>query len=162
MDTSASLLERLRQPGQEQAWARLVELYTPLSYSWARRAGLQYQDAADLVQDVFAILVRKLPEFSYDKQRSFRAWLRTLLMHRWRDGRRRQAARPAEVGHAELDGLDGGTATGAFPTSRSRSEDFLKAAPLPSRAAGRQNSTRYNRQHRTTKNGASQGARLDG
>ncbi len=105
MDTPASLLERLRQPGQEQAWARLVELYTPLLYGWARRAGLQAQDAADLAQDVFAILVRKLPEFVYDRQRSFRAWLRTLLMNRWRDGRRRAAVRPAEVGHPDLDGL---------------------------------------------------------
>ncbi len=51
MDTPASLLERLRQPSQEQAWARLVELYTPLLFRWARRAGLQTQDAADLVQE---------------------------------------------------------------------------------------------------------------
>jgi RNA polymerase sigma-70 factor (ECF subfamily) len=105
MDTPASLLERLRQPGQEQAWSRLVELYTPLLYNWARRAGLQPQDAADLVQDVFTILVQKLPEFVYDKQRNFRGWLRTLLMNRWRDSRRRAAVRPAEVGHADLDGL---------------------------------------------------------
>jgi RNA polymerase sigma-70 factor (ECF subfamily) len=105
MDTPASLLERLRQPGQEQAWVRLVELYTPLLYGWARRAGLQHQDSADLVQDVFAILVRKLPEFSYDQQRSFRAWLRALLLNRWRDIMRRRAARPAEVGRADLDGM---------------------------------------------------------
>jgi RNA polymerase sigma-70 factor (ECF subfamily) len=105
MDTPASLLERLRQPGQEQSWARLVELYTPLLYGWARRAGLQDQDAADLVQDVFTILVRKLPEFAYDNHRSFRAWLRTVLLNCWRDGRRRRAARPPEVGHPDLEGL---------------------------------------------------------
>jgi RNA polymerase sigma-70 factor (ECF subfamily) len=105
MDPPASLLERLRQPGQEQAWARLVELYTPLLYGWARRAGLRDQDAADLVQDVFAILVQKLPDFAYDNHRSFRAWLRTLLLNRWRDGCRRRAARPAEVGNVELDAL---------------------------------------------------------
>jgi RNA polymerase sigma-70 factor (ECF subfamily) len=105
METPASLLERLRQPGQEQAWSRLVELYTPLLYAWARRAGLHAEDAADLLQDVFAILVRKLPDFTYDSHRSFRAWLRTLLMNRWRDGRRRAAVRPAEVGHPDLDAL---------------------------------------------------------
>ncbi len=49
--------------------------------------------------------MRKLPDFTYDKQRSFRGWLRTLLMNRWRDGRRRAAARPAEVGHPDLDEL---------------------------------------------------------
>jgi RNA polymerase sigma-70 factor (ECF subfamily) len=105
METSTSLLERLRQPGQEQAWARFVELYTPLLYGWTRRAGMQHQDGIDLVQDVFVILVGKLPEFKYDHERSFRAWLKTLLLNRRRDLMRRRAARPAEVGNAELDGL---------------------------------------------------------
>ena len=33
--TSVSLLERLRQPAQPEAWGRFVELYTPLLYYWA-------------------------------------------------------------------------------------------------------------------------------
>src|SRR5581483_8600497 len=63
--TSASLLERLRQPSDADAWGRLVRLYTPLLLYWARRLGLQYPDAADLVQDVLVVLVQKLPEFHY-------------------------------------------------------------------------------------------------
>jgi len=46
--TSPTLLEKLREPNQGQAWARFVELYTPLLLAWARRIGLQPQDAADL------------------------------------------------------------------------------------------------------------------
>jgi RNA polymerase sigma-70 factor (ECF subfamily) len=65
--TSATLLERLRQPADQEAWARFVRLYTPLPYYWARRVGLQEQDAADLVQEVFAVLFQKLPEFTYDR-----------------------------------------------------------------------------------------------
>jgi RNA polymerase sigma-70 factor (ECF subfamily) len=112
--TSVSLLERLRQPGEAEAWARLVELYTPLLYSWACRMGLQDQDAADLVQDVFAVLVQKLPEFLYDRQRSFRGWLRTILLNKWRDQRRRAPVFPCGhdepvlanlPGPDELDGL---------------------------------------------------------
>jgi RNA polymerase sigma-70 factor, ECF subfamily len=83
--TQISLLERLRQPDEQEAWARFVELYTPLLYYWARRAGLQDADAADLVQDVFATLVRKLPEFVYDRNKSFRQWLRTVTLNKWRD-----------------------------------------------------------------------------
>src|SRR5690349_13376275 len=56
METPVSLLERLREPAQEQAWARFVELYTPLLFHWARHIGLQEADAADLVQDVLADL----------------------------------------------------------------------------------------------------------
>jgi RNA polymerase sigma-70 factor (ECF subfamily) len=92
--TSASLLERLRQPQAEDAWERLVELYTPLLYYWARRLGLQAEDAGDLVQDVFAVLVQKLPEFTYDPKQSFRGWLRTIAHNKWRDRRRRNQHAP--------------------------------------------------------------------
>jgi RNA polymerase sigma-70 factor (ECF subfamily) len=92
MDTPASLLERLRQPAEREAWTRFVKLYTPLLFSWARRVGLQEQDAADLVQDVFAVLIQKLPDFSYDQRRSFRSWLRTVTLNKWREAQRRRAA----------------------------------------------------------------------
>lgn len=89
--TSLSLIERLRQPGEEEAWGRLVELYTPLLFFWCRKMGLRQQDAADLVQDVFAVLVQKLPEFCYEPSKSFRGWLRTILVNKWRDCERRRA-----------------------------------------------------------------------
>jgi RNA polymerase sigma-70 factor (ECF subfamily) len=79
--TPASLLHRLRQPNAVDAWPRFVELYTPLLYYWAKRLGLQQQDAADLVQDVFVLLVQKLPEFAYDRHKSFRGWLRTVTLN---------------------------------------------------------------------------------
>ena len=89
--TSASLLMRLRSPGNEQAWDRFVELYTPLIYYWARRAGLQPQDASDLVQEVLALLVKKLPEFQYDQSKSFRGWLRTVTLNKWREVNRKKS-----------------------------------------------------------------------
>jgi RNA polymerase sigma-70 factor (ECF subfamily) len=98
MDTTdISLLERLKLPVDQKAWTRFVDLYTPLIYSWARRAGLQESDAADLVQDVFAQLLQKMPSFNYDRQKSFRAWLRTITLNKWRDRCRRLAARPSEM-----------------------------------------------------------------
>ena len=76
---------RLKSVNDGRAWSQFVKLYTPLIYFWARNCGLQAQDAADLVQDVFATLVRKLPEFEYDQSRSFRGWLRTVTLNKWRD-----------------------------------------------------------------------------
>jgi RNA polymerase sigma-70 factor (ECF subfamily) len=87
--TSLTLLERLRQPHDQEAWARFAELYTPLLYRWARRTGLQESDAADLVQDVLGLLVRKLPAFRYDCRGSFRRWLRVVTLNRWRETLRR-------------------------------------------------------------------------
>src|SRR5947207_15381474 len=91
--TPASLLERLRQPFEPEAWSRFVALYTPLIYSWARRVGLQEPDAADLVQDVFVTLLQVLPTFAYDRRQSFRKWLRTVTLNRWRKDRNRPGPR---------------------------------------------------------------------
>lgn len=92
--TPPSLLQKLRQPSDQQAWERFVELYTPLLYRWARGVGLQDQDAADLLQDVFAGLVLKLPEFEYDRHKSFRAWLRTVTLNQWRNNQKRVGRQP--------------------------------------------------------------------
>jgi RNA polymerase sigma-70 factor (ECF subfamily) len=88
--TPASLLERLRTPGQSQAWDQFIELYTPYLYYWARSQGLQESDASDLVQEVFLLLMRKLPEFVYDRNGSFRQWLRTIAHNKWRELRRKK------------------------------------------------------------------------
>lgn len=82
--TPASLLFRLRKPEAIAAWDHFVELYTPLLYHWAQRLELQPSDSADLVQEVFLILWRKLPEFEYDSGKSFHAWLKTIFLNRYR------------------------------------------------------------------------------
>jgi RNA polymerase sigma-70 factor, ECF subfamily len=112
--TPASLLERLRQPFDPEAWSRFVALYTPLIYSWARRAGLQDQDAADLVQDVFVTLLQVLPTFAYDRHKSFRHWLRTLTLNRWRNGRKRWANQVLRGQGGNLDLRAGADALESF------------------------------------------------
>jgi RNA polymerase sigma-70 factor, ECF subfamily len=92
-ETPASLLERLRMPEERQAWNRFVALYTPVIYHWARQMGLQESDASDLVQDVFTLLLKKLPEFTYDRQGSFHAWLKTVTLNHWRSKRRLASTR---------------------------------------------------------------------
>ena len=94
--TAVSLLERLRQPSAAAAWERFVRLYTTLLLHWARRLGLQDNDAADLVQDVLMVLVRKMPEFQYQPGRTFRGWMRTVLMNKWRDRPHRGAPAPLD------------------------------------------------------------------
>jgi RNA polymerase sigma-70 factor (ECF subfamily) len=86
--TSASLLVRLRTPGEQRAWEQFVDLYTPLLFHWALRLGLNEADSADLVQEVFLVLSQRLAGFDYDRQKSFRGWLRTVLLNKWRDKQR--------------------------------------------------------------------------
>jgi RNA polymerase sigma-70 factor, ECF subfamily len=80
LTTPPSLLQRLRGSPEQAGWERFVEMYTPLFFSWANRLRLPANEAADLVQDVFAILVEQLPNFVYDREKSFRAYLKTILL----------------------------------------------------------------------------------
>jgi RNA polymerase sigma-70 factor (ECF subfamily) len=106
--TPVSLLQRLARPeDRAAAWARFVDLYTPLLFAWASRLNVPEQDAADLIQNVFLTLLRRLPSFRYDQDGSFRGWLRTVLLHQWRDQLRRIPP-PVAVAPAVLDGRGAG------------------------------------------------------
>lgn len=95
--TSLSLLERLqdRSRPDNESWAKMVEVYSPLIRSWLKRSGLEGQDADDVVQEVLSVVFRRLPDFQRNERTgSFRAWLRTIavncLKDFWRARRRRK------------------------------------------------------------------------
>jgi RNA polymerase sigma-70 factor (ECF subfamily) len=92
--TSLTLLDRLRQPNQTDAWVRFVSLYAPLLLNWASRQGLQESDAQDVVQEVLVKLVRELPVYERGDGQSFRGWLYRLTVNQCQDFRRRVATRP--------------------------------------------------------------------
>lgn len=97
----SSLLERAKLR-DEQAWVRLVHLFGPVVYRWARIEGLQSQDAIDVVQDVFASLIHAIGHFRRDRPGdSFRAWLRTITRNKIRDQARRRKARPEAAGGSQ-------------------------------------------------------------
>jgi RNA polymerase sigma-70 factor (ECF subfamily) len=103
-ETSASLLDRLRAAPDEESWRRLVDLYTPLVRGWLRRqAQLQTQDADDLVQEVLAVVVRRIPEFHREPRAgAFRRWLRTITVNCLRDFWRSRRHRPVATGDTEF------------------------------------------------------------
>lgn len=77
--TSATLLERLRDPRDTDAWGRLVALYAPLIRVWAERLNVRGADADDLVQEVMAVVVRRFPDFVHpERPGAFRGWLRAI------------------------------------------------------------------------------------
>jgi RNA polymerase sigma-70 factor (ECF subfamily) len=81
--TRPSLLLRLRDAGDQQAWEEFVDLYAPLVYGFARKHGLQDADAADLTQDVLRAVAGAVPRLDYDPARgSFRAWLLTVVRNK--------------------------------------------------------------------------------
>jgi len=75
-ETRPSLLARIRDARDAEAWTQFVAVYSPLVYRFARRRGLQASDAADVTQEVFRAVARSIRRFDYDPQRgSFRGWL---------------------------------------------------------------------------------------
>ncbi len=82
--TSESLLQRLGNGEDSHAWNRFVAIYAPLVFYWARRAGLQPADASDVVQDVMILVSQKIKQFEYDRERSFRGWLRQVTVNQFR------------------------------------------------------------------------------
>jgi RNA polymerase sigma-70 factor (ECF subfamily) len=96
-------LHRLRQGADPRDWQRFVQLYTPLLVRWARAAGAQEADAADLVQEVLTALFHKLPTFDHNRAGSLRAWLRAVLLNKWRDVCRHRAAHPAGADDRALE-----------------------------------------------------------
>tara|TARA_R110002049_G_scaffold288534_2_gene471141 strand:- start:33999 stop:34781 length:783 start_codon:yes stop_codon:yes gene_type:complete len=77
--TRHSLLLRMRDAGDDEAWHTFVELYAPLVYRYARKRGLQDADAADLTQDVLRSIADAMKRGTYDVGKgSFHAWLFTV------------------------------------------------------------------------------------
>jgi RNA polymerase sigma factor (sigma-70 family) len=96
--TRASLLVRLRDPRDGQAWSEFVDLYAPLVYRFGCKHGLQDADAADLTQDTLRAVSGGIGRLDYDPSiGSFRGWLFTIVRNRLRDllekhGRQEQGA----------------------------------------------------------------------
>jgi RNA polymerase sigma-70 factor (ECF subfamily) len=83
--TSRSLLARV-QANEGQAWERLVTLYAPLVYHWCRSRGLQEQDIADVMQEVFRAVVAHVGGFRRDQPgHTFRGWLRRITQNKLND-----------------------------------------------------------------------------
>ena len=102
-ETPRSLLERLRRQPDEQAWTRLVHVYTPLLHDWLRRQNVQPSDMDDLIQDTLTVLVRELPGFQHNQRPgSFRRFLRTILVYRLRNFWRNRQARPEAIGSSDF------------------------------------------------------------
>ena len=96
--TATSVLVKAKA-GNAFGWRRLVALYGPLIYRWGRRSGLDEHAAADVVQEVFQTVHRKIADFHRDRPGdTFRGWLNRITQNKVSDKRRRAAREPDAVG----------------------------------------------------------------
>src|SRR5262249_39314385 len=95
----SSLLARLRDPRDGDAWQEFVELCGSLVYSFVRQRGLQDADAADLTQEVFLAVAGAVRNWHYDPaQGTFRGWLYGITRNKLARFLRRRYAQPVARG----------------------------------------------------------------
>jgi len=81
---------------------RLCSLYSPVVYGWCLRAGLQDNDAADAMQDVFRSVFRSIGTFRKDGPTgSFRGWLWSITRNQVRLFFRKQGNVPQAFGGSD-------------------------------------------------------------
>ena len=74
-ETRQSLLVRLRDSRDEQAWAEFSQLYEPVIYRLASQRGMQDADAREIVQEVLMSVSKSINDFDLAATGSFRGWL---------------------------------------------------------------------------------------
>ena len=103
--TRASLLLRLRDPKDHDAWVEFVSLYEPVVYCVLRRAGLQDADALEMLQELFLAVNRNIGRWEHGAERgSFRGWLRRVTRNLVVSWVRRQK-RQVTTSSLDLDSL---------------------------------------------------------
>jgi RNA polymerase sigma-70 factor (ECF subfamily) len=97
--TRVTLLNRLKDGADADAWHEFVHLYGPVVYGFARKRGLQDADAADLMQEVLRSVARNAGRMEYDPKRgTFRGWLYTVTRNKIYNFLNGQRNRPRGTG----------------------------------------------------------------
>jgi len=74
--TRASLILKIQDPNDQQAWDEFVRLYQPVVFRVARSKGLQEADAMEVVQTVFVSIAASIDRWTQeDPEVKFRHWL---------------------------------------------------------------------------------------
>ncbi len=104
--TRVSLIVRICDERDMEAWSQFVEIYAPLVYGFLLRHGLQDADAADLTQEVLASVATAAKNLKYSAQRGpFRNWLFTVVKNRLRNFRRKSKRQTCGTGDTEAHQL---------------------------------------------------------
>ena len=98
--TRMTLLARIKDETDVDAWREFVRLYGPVVYGFARKRGLEDAEAAGLMQEVLRNVARNVETMEYvSKHGTFRSWLFTVTRNTIGDFLPAQEDRPHHNGH---------------------------------------------------------------
>jgi len=79
--THGTLLARIADPSDAQAWGEFCRQYEEMIRAFARRQGVVGANADDIVQDVLLSLTKAMPGFEYSPAKGkFRSYLKTVVV----------------------------------------------------------------------------------
>ena len=91
LPTRRSLLSKIKDSGHHEAWREFFDLYWKLIFGTARRAGLDENEAQDVVQDTMLTVSKEMPGFRYDRSKGkFKNWLLVITRRRVADSPRKR------------------------------------------------------------------------
>lgn len=122
--TRRTLIQRLKNTDNDEAWQEFYDFYRQLITGWARRFGCSPEKADDVFQETMVCLLRNISSFDYNPGRgSFRSYLKTIVKGRCYDLFRKESRyiaasdnqNKAEQTNSSLDILNTETAEPVTP-----------------------------------------------
>ncbi|HSY73981.1 MAG TPA: sigma-70 family RNA polymerase sigma factor [Dongiaceae bacterium] len=108
--TRTTLLERLKDWGDDSSWRDFFDIYWKLIYGVAVKGGLTKEEAQDVVQETMLTVAKQMPDFKYDRKAgSFKSWL--LNTTRWRIADQFHKREALAISHSSSNDGDTGTRT---------------------------------------------------
>ncbi len=89
--TNPGLLKEVADWRNDSAWVEFHRKYDPLVRRWCRSFQLDADAYEDIIQRIWLDLARRVIDFRYDPKRTFRGWLRKLVLHRTLDVLRKRS-----------------------------------------------------------------------
>lgn len=101
--TRPSLIARLQDTGDAEAWDAFVEIYQPVLQRIIRRWGLQPADAAEITQEVLAAVSTRVGDYQPQSHAgAFRGWLATITRNKLVDFVQRRDRQTAARGGTDF------------------------------------------------------------
>lgn len=91
--TRPSLLVRLRNSRDEEAWSEFTAVYEPVIYRMTQRRGMQDADAREIVQVVLMSVATAIDRFDVNAVGTFRGWLNQITRNATIDRMRKLTSR---------------------------------------------------------------------
>lgn len=93
--TSLSLLDRLKNDDDREAWELFVSIYRPFICRYLTDVGVAGRDIDDLAQDTITGIFEALHQFEHNgRAGAFRKWLRTIAVRRAQRWMQKRHGRP--------------------------------------------------------------------